>query len=174
MMNNVYYGTTSNKKSGVKRHFFSFILILCLGVLSLFSFMPKNSLSVYAYSGQNDDSNINYSAYVDTNVYWYNGQTLVCYVNFVKLDDFTFSSSYSVYAYDCDNNTILSSKIGYYNDPTSVYFTYDNGVCADDWSNLGIYVVSGNTSYYICGTKYYTENIGYDNGYYKGRLDLIS
>ena len=42
MSKKVNYGTVNNKKSGVKNRFFKYVLCLCLGVVSLFGFMPKN------------------------------------------------------------------------------------------------------------------------------------
>ena len=48
MSKKVNYGAVNNRKSGVKNRFFKYVLCLCLGVVSLFGFMPKNSINVKA------------------------------------------------------------------------------------------------------------------------------
>lgn len=86
MSEKVNYGTVNNKKSGVKNRFFKYVLCLCLGIFSLFGFMPKNVIGVKADTLENTLSGYSYTATAINRNYdgyftWYTSGSPVDFTN---------------------------------------------------------------------------------------------
>lgn len=106
------------------------------------------------------------SGYIDQVSFWYNGATLVAYVEILRFDDksnFIFNNTMPVYAYDCRNDKVLDYRLGYYNHDNGAYFTYDNLLCTDNWRELGIVIYNGAGDIYIAGNAFYNYGAGYND-----------
>lgn len=145
-------------------------ILLAFSCIAILPFKNRNILSVSAASQPSwfryQEHFEKYSGYVTNTNIWYNGNTTIVYVNFLRFDDksnFEFNNNFPVYAYDCRSDQVLEHLLGYYNYDNGVYFTYDNGVCNECWNELGLVIYNGAGDIYIAGNAFYNYGAGYND-----------
>lgn len=193
------YGAINNNKSGVKYRFFNIVLCLCLGVVSVFGFMPKDYKSANAQVFDDlqdlqlsDSGSISKMMTVDFAGYFviagveksttYGGYLHFYFYNFDgTLYDISLFTSYPRLVRASDNTSSSLNGSGYglstFADLSSyrAYFSYaDSVVIHYLFQNTDICYLRINndgTTEYFCSKVFYNMYLTGLNGYNSGLAD---